>query len=86
MPWVRAPQSAIRVKVTLKGLRPPVWRRLLVEDTMTLGHLHLAVQAAMGWENSHLHVEGEVGGVVGAGTHPTCYLLSKLTLVAGTNP
>ena len=62
MPWVRAPQSAIRVKVTLKGLKPPIWRRLLVEDTMTLGHLHFAVQAAMGWENSHLHlflVDGE---------------------------
>ena len=56
MPWVRAPESAIRLKVTLKGLKPPVWRRLLVEDTMTLGDLHMAVQAAMGWDNSHLHL------------------------------
>ena len=56
MAWVRAPERAIRLKVTLKGLRPPVWRRLLVEDTMTLGELHMAVQAAMGWENSHLHL------------------------------
>jgi hypothetical protein len=56
MPWVRAPQEAIRLKVTLKGLKPPVWRRLVVEDTMTLGYLHDAVQAAMGWENSHLHL------------------------------
>jgi hypothetical protein len=56
MPWVRAPQRAIRLKVTLKGLKPPIWRRLLVEDTMTLGHLHFGVQAAMGWENSHLHL------------------------------
>jgi hypothetical protein len=56
MPWVRAPQRAIRLKVTLRGLRPPVWRRLLVEDTMPLGHLHMAVQAAMGWDNSHLHL------------------------------
>jgi hypothetical protein len=56
MPWVRAPQSAIRLKVTLKGLKPPIWRRLLVEDTMTLGDLNMAVQAAMGWTNSHLHL------------------------------
>jgi hypothetical protein len=65
MPWVRAPQEAIRLKVTLKGLRPPIWRRLVVEDTMTLGYLHYAVQAAMGWENSHLHlflVDGEQVG------------------------
>ncbi len=56
MPWVRAPQEAIRLKVTLKGLKPPIWRRLLVEDTMTLGELNFAVQGAMGWENSHLHL------------------------------
>ena len=56
MPWVRAPQQAIRLKVTLKGLKPPIWRRLVVEDTMTLGDLHMAVQAAMGWGNSHLHL------------------------------
>ena len=56
MPWVRAPQEAIRLKVTLKGLKPPIWRRLVVEDTMTLGDLHMAVQAAMGWDNSHLHL------------------------------
>ena len=56
MPWVRAPQEAIRLKVTLDGLRPPVWRRLLVEDTMPLGDLHMALQAAMGWDNSHLHL------------------------------
>jgi hypothetical protein len=56
MPRVRAPRSAIRLKVTLKGVRPPVWRRLVVEDTMSLGYLHMAVQAAMGWENYHLHL------------------------------
>ena len=47
MPWVRAPQEAVRLKVTLKGLKPPVWRRIVAEDTMTLGELHMAVQAAM---------------------------------------
>jgi hypothetical protein len=56
MPWVPAPRSAIRLKVTLRGLSPPIWRRLLVEDTATLGELHMAVQAAMGWENRHLHL------------------------------
>ena len=56
MVWGPAPQRAMRLKVTLAGLRPPIWRRLLVEDTMTLGTLHFAVQAAMGWENSHLHL------------------------------
>ena len=65
MPWVRAPQEAVRLKVTLKGLKPPVWRRLVAEDTITLGELHMAVQAAMGWENSHLHLFLVEGAQVG---------------------
>ena len=65
MPWVRAPQEAVRLKVTLKGLKPPVWRRLVAEDTITLGELHMAVQAAMGWENSHLHLFMVEGAQVG---------------------
>lgn len=47
--------SVLKLKVTLKGMRPPVWRRLLVPDTLTLADLHEAIQAAMGWQSSHLH-------------------------------
>ena len=49
-------KSIVSVKVTLVGTKPPVWRRLLMLDTMTLADLHCAIQAAMGWEDSHLHV------------------------------
>ncbi|MDP2948722.1 MAG: plasmid pRiA4b ORF-3 family protein [Chloroflexota bacterium] len=49
-----------QVKVTLKGVRPPVWRRFLVRD-VTLHELHLVLQAAMGWENSHLY-QFTIGG------------------------
>lgn len=45
----------VKLKVTLTGMRPPVWRRLLIPAAMTLGDLHIAIQAAMGWENAHLH-------------------------------
>jgi hypothetical protein len=34
---------------------PPIWRRLLVPSAMTLGDLHQAIQAAMGWHDGHLH-------------------------------
>ncbi len=47
--------SNLQIKVTLDGLRPPIWRRLVVVGDATLFHLHLALQVAMGWENYHLH-------------------------------
>jgi hypothetical protein len=48
--------SIVSLKVSLRGIRPPIWRRLLVPGGMTLGDLHHAIQAAMGWEDAHLHV------------------------------
>jgi Plasmid pRiA4b ORF-3-like protein len=47
--------TIVSLKVTLRGAKPAIWRRLLVPSTMTLGDLHLAIQAAMGWEDCHLH-------------------------------
>ncbi|MDB4433447.1 plasmid pRiA4b ORF-3 family protein [bacterium] len=46
---------AYQVKVTLVGAKPPIWRRLLVKDDTDLHRLHLVIQDAMGWENSHLY-------------------------------
>jgi Plasmid pRiA4b ORF-3-like protein len=54
-PKTAASNNILSLKVTLRGLKPPVWRRLLVPGTMTLGELHTAIQAAMGWEDCHLH-------------------------------
>jgi len=53
--------SVISLKVTLGGIRPPIWRRLVVPARMTLGELHRAIQAAMGWQHAHLHAF-DVGG------------------------
>jgi len=38
-----------QLKVTLDGVNPPVWRRILVEGNGTLDHLHEVIQAAFGW-------------------------------------
>jgi len=45
----------VKLKVTLAGLRPPIWRRLLIPADATLADLHAAIQAAMGWHGGHLH-------------------------------
>jgi Plasmid pRiA4b ORF-3-like protein len=56
-----AGKTIVRLKITLRGIKPPIWRRLLIPAAMTLGDLHMAIQAAMGWEGDHLHVF-DVGG------------------------
>ncbi|RBQ15795.1 plasmid pRiA4b ORF-3 family protein [Spongiactinospora rosea] len=45
-----------RIKVTLDGIRPPIWRRLEVPSAITLRDLHEVVQAAFGWEDYHMWV------------------------------
>jgi Plasmid pRiA4b ORF-3-like protein len=49
------PQDIYQLKVTLLGTRPPIWRRLLAPSGFTLEDLHSVVQAAMDWDDSHLH-------------------------------
>ncbi|WP_113700006.1 plasmid pRiA4b ORF-3 family protein [Nonomuraea lactucae] len=45
-----------RIKVTLVGSRPPIWRRLEVPSAITLRNLHGVLQAAFGWEDYHMWV------------------------------
>jgi hypothetical protein len=50
-----AATGVVCLKITLRNIKPPIWRRVLMPDRMTLSDLHLAIQAAMGWHNHHLH-------------------------------
>jgi hypothetical protein len=47
--------SVHRLKVTLREVRPPVWRRIEVPSDVTLGKLSGILEAAMGWLGYHLH-------------------------------
>lgn len=47
--------SLFTLDVRLEAIRPPIWRTLELPGTATLEEVHLALQAAMGWTNSHLH-------------------------------
>ena len=48
--------SVHRIKVTLRGSRPPIWRRLEVLSGTSLEQLHHIMQEAFGWENCHMWV------------------------------
>jgi hypothetical protein len=45
----------LQIKVTLRGIRPPIWRRLQVPASYSFWDLHVAIQDAMGWVDYHLH-------------------------------
>lgn len=44
-----------RVRLDLHGAKPPVWRRLELPGDLSLPRVHDVIQAAMGWQDSHLH-------------------------------
>ena len=52
---IKTPHDVYQVKITLIGSRPPIWRRLLVPADLTLAQFHDVLQAAVGWDDSHLH-------------------------------
>jgi len=47
--------NAYQFKISLRGAKPPVWRRVLIPDSFTLHDLHLAIQTAFDWCNYHLY-------------------------------
>jgi hypothetical protein len=52
-----------RLKITLDDVKPQVLRRIEVPLAIQLDRLHLVLQAALGWTNSHLYElrAGDVG-------------------------
>ena len=47
--------SIARLQITLNDVKPSVQRRVEVPLAIRLDRLHLVLQAAMGWTNSHLY-------------------------------
>ncbi len=58
-----------QLKVTLKGSKPPIWRRIQVSSQTTLGQFHEILQTVMGWYDCHLH-QFSIGGIDYGQPHP----------------
>ena len=44
-----------QIKITLRDVKPPIWRRILVAPEIKLDRFHDVLQIVMGWTDSHLH-------------------------------
>jgi len=77
-PASNAPGQILQLKITLKGAKPPIWRRVLAPDNLTLEQLHTVIQIAMGWSDGHLH-RFEINGV-SYGIYPIAWMGSALVL------
>jgi len=49
-----APEQIARIRISLDHMEPEIWRVVDVPVAMHLQGLHDVIQAAMGWQNSHL--------------------------------
>ncbi len=59
-------KTAVQVRISLMEHTPTIWRRLLVPGEIKLSKLHMIFQAAMGWEDYHLHyfeIDGQRYGI-----------------------
>ncbi len=87
----QATGKVYQLKLSLRGISPMIWRRLLVTGDMSIAHLHAVLQIAMGWEDVHLHrfrIHGKYYGISRAGgllfvDDPCQVRLSDLELRAG---
>lgn len=55
LPPKSAAPALYQFKVSLRHVRPLIWRRIIVPNDLTFARLHDLLQAVMGWTNSHLH-------------------------------
>jgi hypothetical protein len=66
-----------RLKITLDDVKPTVLRRLEVPFDLRIDRLHLTIQAAMPWTDSHLY-ELRAGGVGWSTPYPGADVTSSM--------
>lgn len=59
--------ATLILKVTLCESHPKIWRKISTPADFDFYQLHMAIQAAFGWENCHLFQFGDEGLASGSG-------------------
>lgn len=57
-----SPFSIYQLKIKLRAINPPIWRRFQVSGNISLYKLHLILQSIMRWQNYHLF-EFQIGEI-----------------------
>ena len=56
----------LQLRIELAWIKPKIWRRIVVPESITLGNLHHVLQIAFDWGDCHLHefeIDGERFGI-----------------------
>ncbi len=48
-------KNSLQLKISLDNSKPEVWRRIVINNTLSMSSLHQVIQSVMQWDNSHLH-------------------------------
>ncbi|GES35276.1 hypothetical protein RAJCM14343_0523 [Rhodococcus aetherivorans] len=59
------PPARCTLRITLRDSEPAVWRRVVVDNSLSLLHLHFVIQSCFAWEDYHLHQFTEGGPFTG---------------------
>lgn len=51
----KKPTKIYQLKISIKGAKPPIWRRVLVQSDITFYDLHKIIQSIFNWEDYHLY-------------------------------
>ncbi len=76
--WCPPPQRLLQLRVSLRYIKPAIWRRFVVPDNWLLGDLHPVLVAVMGWGGYHMHAFR-----FGGGFNPTAYSTHQMAIECG---
>lgn len=71
--WVReAPSGSFEFEVSVRHIKPRIWRRFTLKSSETFLDLHEAIQDAGGWYNGHLFAfrDAKSGAAIAGLPHP----------------
>jgi hypothetical protein len=51
----RRSRRILRLRASIIGIEPEIWRTIDVDDSLSLAQLHMVLQVAFNWFGSHLH-------------------------------